>query len=391
MNKENILKSIFGAILFCSFALPTSAGQLSFGLQYDGWNSNYLITQTGASTNQGYEFWLPFALNLNLDKGIQVYGQGTLANGSYTFPPDTAGDNSTVNLTNLTDTVVGGEFQFKSLGLSSLVNVSLNLPTGDPTWESKQIVAMIPTEFLDYRYRGRGFGFNALYGVSIPAGKNSFGVGAGYLHSGTFDPTGDPAGALQLGDNLFIALNFIQNGTNDYREIARFSGYYSLTTQIDGVDQFQMGTNLNASYSWINPHGFSLDAGGQYFYASRRLEGLNLTTEPYNYYGPRLYLAPSYALGDVKISGQAKYVFANDYPEFSNGAANTMYFGGGWLFGVGPSWKATLDDKSSLNIFGAYDFISQNNVPVVPSDPSQGNTRAYFNYWTIGTSYQITL
>jgi len=84
MNKENIMKLIFGRFVLL-LGLPSSAGQLSFGLQYDAGTAIISSTQT-AEHNQGYEFWLPFALNLNLDKGIQVYGQGTLANGSYTFP-----------------------------------------------------------------------------------------------------------------------------------------------------------------------------------------------------------------------------------------------------------------------------------------------------------------
>jgi hypothetical protein len=391
MIKKNIVKNILLSLSLLGWTLHADAGQLSMGFIYDGWNSNYLTPQTALPTNEGSEIWVPVALNLNLDKGFQVYGQGMFASGSYTYPPDQSGANTTLDLTNLTDTVVGGEIQFKSFGLSSLLNISLNLPTGDSTWEAKQIVAIIPTEFLDYRYRGRGFGVNALYGISFPAGKDSFGAGIGYLHSGPFDTMeGDSASELQLGDTLFLALNYVQPGKGGYKEVARLSCYYSLTTQIDGVDDFQLGTNLNASYGWVNPQGLSVETGAQYFFSSSRLEGNVLTTEPDNYYGPRLYLAPSYSFGDIKLSAQAKYVFANAYPDtFSSSGVAPLYFGGGWVLGVGPSWKLVLDDKSSLNFFGAYDYIVQNNANIDSTGTSLVN--AVFNYWTLGTNYQIEL
>ncbi len=392
MNNKTILRNILLSLSLICLVLPANAGQLTLGFIYDGWNSNYLTPQTALPTNEGSEIWVPVALSLNLDKGFQVYGQGMFASGSYTYPPDQSGANTTLDLTNLTDTVVGGEIQFKSFGLSSLLNISLNLPTGDTTWEAKQIVAIIPTEFLDYRYRGRGFGVNALYGISLPAGKDSFGAGIGYLHSGPFDTMeGDSASELQLGDTLFLALNYVQPGKGGYKEVARLSCYYSLTTQIDGIDDFQMGTILNASYGWVNPQGLSVDAGAQYFFPSQRLNSNNtLAGEPFNSYAPRLYLVPSYSLGDVKLTAQAKYVFANGYPDtFSSSGVDPLYFGGGWVLGIGPSWKLALDDKSSLNFFGAYDYIIQNNANIDSTGSSLVN--ATYNYWTLGTNYQIEL
>ncbi len=385
------MKSFFAGLSLFLLVLPVQAGQFSIGAIYDGWNSNYLTPLTGLNTNQGSEFWVPMALNLNLEKGFQVYGQGSFATASYIFPPDQSGANETLNLTNLTDSVLGTEIQFKSFGYSSLLNVSINLPTGDPTWETKQIVAIIPTEFMDYRYRGRGFGFNGLYGISFPMGKSSIGAGVGYLHSGSFDATGDSTAPLQLGDTMFLAFNFVQPGTGGYKEIARLSGYYSFTTQIAGVNEFQLGTNVNASYSWINPHALSVDLGAQFFLPSQRLSTDNvLTTESNNYYAPRFYVAPSYSFGDINLSAQVKYILPNDYPDtFSGSGVNPMYFGGGWLFGIGPSWKAALDDKSSLNFYGAYDYIVQNNANI----DSTGTTlvNATYNYWIIGTNYQINL
>ncbi len=389
MNQQTITKKVLAFILLGLAVLPLRAGQLSLGFVYDGWNSDYL-NQSLASTNSGYELWVPVALSLNLAPGFQAYGQGLFGNGSYTYSPDGI-NNQTLNLSNLADSTLGGELQFKSFGYASLLNVNLNLPTGDQTWETKQYQSIIPTEFMDYRFRGRGFGVNALYALSLPMGKNSLGIGAGYFHTGSYDATGAPGYSLQLGDNLFLGLNYVQPGQGGYKEIARVSCYYSLTTQVDGENEYQLGTNLNASYSWINPRGLSLDAGAQYYLSDQTPQGFNssvLSTES-AYYAPRLYAAPSYSFGDLKLAGQVKYVFANAYPETTNGDLNPRYFGGGWLFGAGPSWKWTLDDRSSLNFFGAYDFVLQNNAAWNSDQTTLSN--ATYNYWTVGTSYQVTL
>jgi hypothetical protein len=390
MNLNMTFKKIAIASLLVLVSFPLGAGQLSLGFFYDGWNSNYLTSQTQIATNNGYEFWVPLALSLNLANGTQVYGQGLFGNASYNYSQDGIA-NTAQNLKNLGDSIVGGEVQFKSFGYSSLLNVNLNLPTGDSTWEAKQYPAIIPTQFMDYRYRGRGFGVNALYALSLPVGKNSLGIGAGYFHTGSYDATGDPNYSLQLGDNLFLGLNFVQPGQGGYKEIARVSCYYTLTTQVDGQDQYRLGANLNASYSWFNPYGFSLDTGAQYFLPDETPNSTNsgISTESNTYYAPRLYAAPSYSFGSLRLSGQVKYVFANNYPETVNGNINPMYFGGGWLLGAGPSWTWALDGSSSLNFFGAYDFVLQNKA-ALDSDGS-GLANATYNYMTLGTYYQVNL
>jgi hypothetical protein len=189
-----------------------------------------------------------------------------------------------------------------------------------------------------------------------------------------------------------MGINFVQPGTGGYKEIARLSAYYSMQSQDaeEGV-QFQLGTNMIASYSWVNPTGLSLALGAQYFFPSDRLDdNNNLVTEADNYYAPRFFLAPSYAWGDVTWAAQVKYVLSNSYPDtFSSSGINPMYFGGGLLLGLGPTWKMELNDQSSLSFFGAYDYILQNNANVDASGSSLVN--ATYNYWILGTNYQINL
>src|SRR5258707_493973 len=149
--------------ILSSFAF---AGQLNLGAQFQGWNSNY----APPANISGWEIWAPISMNFKLDSGINVYAQGEFGNEGYTYIDD-KGNGGTTYLTAFSDTVVGGEFNFKSFSAPSVLNVGINLPTGDPTWEAKQIGSNIPTQFIDSRYRGRGLGFSAMYGLSFPAGS----------------------------------------------------------------------------------------------------------------------------------------------------------------------------------------------------------------------------
>ncbi len=368
------LKKACLVLAFLVLPMASPAGQLGLGVQYAGWSSNF------QPPFSGWEILTPLAASLNLSKDFQVYGNSEFADGHYTE------SSQTINLSNVSDTVLGGQLSFKNFDLPALLDVAFNLPTGDQSWEVQQYLANVPTAFVDTRYQGRGFGISALYGISFPSGGGDFGAGVGYMYSGAFNPNANlvpnPGTQLKLGDSIFVAANHVQTFSDGNKEVIRASAFFSVPTQENGVNSFQLGTNFNASYGWNNPTAFSLELGGQVYLPCKREINGQFTAEPTYSYGPRFYLTPSYAIGDLTLSGVAKYVFPNGY----NISNLDLYNGGGFMAGLEPSWKLSLDETSALRFFVSYDRILAHNYGY---DINNNPTDAIYDFWNLGTHYEI--
>jgi hypothetical protein len=373
-------KIVFLAVVLAMLPRVSQADELNVGVQFQGWNSNYL------QPFNGYEIWAPLNCNFKLNPDISLYGQTEYGMGSYTS--SLGGDTQTLNLNDISDTILGTEIHFKSLGQSSLVNVEFNIPTGNQSWETEQIPANIPTEYIDTRYRGRGFGVNALYGLSFPSGSGEFGAAAGYAYAGAFNPSyglnANLTSQLKLGDALFLALDHVQPFTGNQTETISLSAFQSFPTQEGGQDVYELGTNFNASYKWANPKAFSFEVGGQAWLPGQLADSNgNLTSEPFNYLGPRFYLNPSYAFGDFVVAGRAKYIFPNGYTY-----GNAYYDGGGFLFGIEPSIVFKLGSDSGLKFFTSFDDVIQRNAA---PDINDNLTNVIYNRWTFGSNYEVKL
>lgn len=373
--------------VFFLLSLPVLAEgpfNLSYGLDGDIWTSDYAQPYTG------YEAYLPITTSFQIDPQWKVYAQTELAAGSYT---DSYAGPETITLANISDTVLGGTYSFKTFGLSSLASLDLNIPTGDPTWESKEYYSEVPTEFVDSHYRGRGFGANVFYGLSLPETKGEYGVAVGYLYSGAFNPSYglnySTSTSLSLGNAMFLAFNHIQPDNKDLTEIARFSVYYSENTVVNGQNVFQLGTNFTGSYSWVNPKAFSLDIEAQAYLPSQRLDTTTgvFGTEPHNSYAPRFTVAPSYAWGDFVLAGQIKYIMPNDYTP-SDPIYGQYYDGGGFLVGIGPSYKIKFDKDTSFKIGLSFDDIYAINFGV---DNLGNRTDVNYELWNLTTVYELKI
>ena len=367
------------------WALPTTkvlaAGSVSLGEELTAWTTNY----SASFPFNGSELLTPLAFDYRPDSSFGLYGQSEFAHGDYT---DSTGQVTTTNMLNFfSDTVIGTELHFQSLSLPALLNVGLNLPTGDTGWETKQIASNIPTEFVDSRYRGRGFGVSALYGLAFPSGGGEFGAAVGYMYAGAFNPgygVGLPAGPLKLGDSVYLSLNHVQASNDNQTEIIRLTSFVSLPTQNNGQNIYQLGPNFNASYSRIDTKALSFEAGIQYWLPGQRPDTSgNLVAESYPYYGARFYLNPSYSFGDFSLGAQLKYVLPNGYP-----TSDAFYDDGGFLAGIQPSYLLKLDNVSNLKITGSYDYIAWMNRG---RDASQNLTNVIYNYFTFEASYELKL
>jgi len=363
--------------LALSMLMTTGAwadGQFTLGATYNGWNTNY---QAPAQDN-GYEFLVPVDVSYRFIPELKLYGQGAF------MAANDVGSAGTYTLSNFSDTILGAELNFKTFGLSSIGNVAFNVPTGDTSWSTKEQNSIVPTQFIDSRYSGRGFGLSAFYGVALPEGRGAYNVGVGYLYSGAFNPSyGNVTAitALKLGDAVFLAANHITPYQDDQNEIIRFSIYQSLATLENNQNYYQLGTNFNASYNWINPKALSFEMGTQvYLPSSWSTNGGPLVTEVKNSNGPRVYATSSYAFGDLSLGGVVKYIFQSD--------STVNYNGGGFLAGLGPTYRLKLAEDSDIKFSGMANYVNANNNA---TDANGNLTSTQYIMWTLSTAYEVKL
>jgi hypothetical protein len=378
MSYKKILILVF---LFLMTSGVWANGQLSFGATYNGWNANY----AAPAQDNGYEGLVPVAISYRFIPELNVYSQGEFMIASDTYT--SGGSNGTYTLSNLSDTVFGAELTFKTFSLKSIFNAAINIPTGDTSWNTKEQSSIPPTQFIDSRYSGRGLGASGFYGVSLPDGRGEYSLGVGYLYSGAFNPSyGNvtTVNSLSLGSAVFLALNRVMPFKNDENEFIRFSVYQSFPSTLNGQNYYQLGTNFNASYNWSNPKALSFELGGQFYLPSAwSNNGGPLVTESLNSNGPKIYADSTYAFDDFSITGQAKYIFQNDYS-----AGNAYYNGGGFLVGIEPAYNLKMDGDSTLKFSAGLDDVYANNYGV----DAKGNlTNVNFLFWTVTTAYEMKL
>ena len=358
---------------------PASWGTLDIGAQGVGWQSN----SSPAYPDNGWEVLTPLTLSAVPWSGGRVFAQTEYAAGNYT---DSAVGPETTSLRHFSDTVLGLETNFKSFNLPSLISVGINIPTGDPAWETQESNSTVPTEFIDSDYRGRGFGTSLLYGLSFQAGGEQFGMAAGYMYTGAFNPYyGQVIAAtqLKLGDSAFLSLNRLAEHGGGQSDVIRLSAFYFLPTQVNGTNLLEMGPNLNASYGWSNPKAFSFEAGAQYFLPNRQAINGQLVSGSNDSLGTRFYLTPSYAFGDFTLQARAKYILANNYS-----TTDSLYDGGGFLLGLEPSYQLKLDASSHLKFSAGYDFVFWKDGSY---DILGDRVNVEYGHLTLGTYYEVNL
>ncbi len=189
MSRGNLRQGLWAAI-FVMAALGAQAGQLSLGLAYDGWNSNYLTEQTQVGTHSASELWVPFSFSLSLGQGVQVFGQGLFGDGNYTYSPDGI-NNTNLNLSGLTDSVLGGEIAWIISVTRPCSTSASACRRGTPHGKTNNSDPSSPPS-SSTTATGAGFGFSALYGLSFPFGKTPWAPGRGSPTRAPTTPRGTP-------------------------------------------------------------------------------------------------------------------------------------------------------------------------------------------------------
>jgi hypothetical protein len=383
MKRSLFHAAFLGSLLFI-LAGPVWSdprGQVSLGTSFDSWSSGTILPFNGS------EFVSPFYLTYGFDPAFWLSLSTAFVSGSYT---DSIAGTQTQNLSGLTASTLTSDIYFKALEMNHMIEFSFTLPTGDPSWETKQVASNIPALFVNSRYQDSGWGCSALYGLSFSAAASvEYGVSVGYSYAGPYDPYygGLPGYTLKMGDSLFAAFNRVESFADNQSGVFRLCLMAFLPTQTNGYTNFQLGPNGSASYSFTNPAGFSWSVGAQIYTLSNRYflnPGGNPVygLEPYGSSGQRFNFSPSLALGNLTLGGLLQYVEANGYPiaDYSG-----LYSGGGFVFGFTPSYAWNLDDSSSLNFNAGYNYITAHNAS------SNFTEDVSYQFWSFGANYALKI
>jgi hypothetical protein len=387
-NRSLFPKLFFGLLFFLAGGTVHAdyQGLVTFGPLYSGWNAVNTIGPYG-----GFDLLTPLNVSYAPNSKWNLYGQTAFADGQYT---DSLYQTETQYLYALTQTVLGSQLCFTSFGLPSMAELDLTIPTGDPTWETKEIAASVPIIFINSRYADEGWGVSGLYALTFPDTKSvTFGAAAGYTYAGPYYPD---YGALldtqfKIGDSYFLAFNRVESFPGQKSSTFRFAAMAFQPTLENGLTDFQLGPNFTASYSFYDPAGFSWGVGGLIYTLAQRYypnsSGLTVYGfEPYGSSGQQFYVTPSYAFGNFTLGGMAKFVTADGYPLWD---ASGLYDGGGWLFALNPAYFVPLDKGSALNFSGGVDYILAHNAAYDPYTAQPVDVRYWF--WTLTALYEFKI
>ena len=358
-----ILKKILAVLPVIFFAVPclvkADEQQLQIGYVFNDWTSNSLFSGAEHRIPLNYSFAAP---NFGLRLGT-AFVAGDYKNTG-------GGIDTEYNSSQFSDSTIGMNVNF-NMGnsvKSSFVG-SVNIPTGDTTWEAKEANGAIPYVFEPSYYHGRGFGGNLFYTLDASSPGFELGLGLGYMATTTYDTgilgletyyPGDTIAALgTLGfkmspaDTLGIRVvqTFPLESTNADPTLDFTPGQSSIFT---GQWVSQMGKDklaINLSYTLYNRgFGSSVVNPGTLVENSGAIFGDRLAVHPILGYmvGKDTYLETGLAW---------EKIFQNGY---SFGDAG--FEGGGNLFGAEQSITFQLDPGTFWNIAGLYHYIENDNV-----------------------------
>jgi hypothetical protein len=323
-----------GSTLAGGASIAAAKSDINLGTEYHTWSSNFQA--------EGYETLMPLSFAFLSQNGkFQVTASTAFVQGHY-VTKDLGYGGSQFNGNRLTDSLLGVGFSQPIGSFNSALVVQANLPTGDKRWETIENSSSVPVIFESSRYRGQGFGINAIYGLGKDLGSGWNGmVSGGYLYSSSVD-SGMDWGKVQLGSYAVLGLSIARKTEMSMFRL-KATEYLTQDTKAGSTAIYRAPSD-----TVLELHGeigkstrFLLDAAYSLYGKAELLQPVvGLTQESENSFGDRFYFHPSLEYGvSSKLQMSTGFTFktiaANEYP-----ADNSLYNGGGYLWGVdqGVKW-----------------------------------------------------
>ena len=343
-------------------ALPAYALKGEFGTGY-----SYLAYDSDFTAN-GNEQTFPLSLRLSALEGrLRIHAGSSYEMGDYRQDAVAGADLAakTYVAKKISDSTVGASFEAPLAAFTSVVALQLDLPTGDERWELNQLTdrqapGNLPLSFYSSRYRGRGFGLNALLGLGRSVSSWDFGLAGGYLRSGAME-----VGALSSpveydpGDYV-VGILTVAKKTEVGRVRFKASASFPQASQVGGTDTFTSpaSTAFEVRYSTLGRDRFTVSFSTALYGKGQVTDASGvLVDEERRSLGTRIEVKPSYryVLGErwtLETRARWKQVGPNGYPE-----DDLRFEGGGNLIGAGQGFRVSTGGGTFLTLDAAYDHL----------------------------------
>jgi len=266
------------------------------------------------------------------------------------------------SLNGLTDTRLGASYLFA--GETMLATAGINLPTGKTELDTvgQAVAQVIPLHALGLRTTYFGGGLDLSAGLSAAFTMNDwvFGVGAGFVHTGTFKPLQN-SGDYNPGDEISLTAGLDRSFGEESKLLADFTYTLYTTDTSQDADDFKSGPRLLFEARYY----FPLQNFDMVVMLRDRIKGKNKTSqvdpatdiakfreEAANSHGNELDIIAQggYALSEkTSIEGllQVKIYSANESKEK-----------GATIFGIGGGWRHQLTSILHLDADAKFSFGS---------------------------------
>jgi hypothetical protein len=245
-----------------------------------------------------------------------------------------------------------------------LATAGVNLPTGQTELDAEglAVAQVIPLHALGLRTTYFGGGLDLSAGLSAAFTMNDwvFGVGAGFVRTGTFKPVQN-SDDYNPGDEISLTAGLDRSFSEDTKLLADFTYTLYTTDTFQGADYFKSGPRLLFEARYYFPfRNFDMAV-----MVRDRIKGKNktlqvdsatdiakLTEEAANSHGNELDVIAQggYALSErTSVEGllQVKIYSANELE--ANGAT---------IFGIGGGWRRQLTPILDLDLGAKFSFGS---------------------------------